>query len=116
VQARATDGVVTAIHYAADKGLGGMSIAGVPPLMPAPLLASVLPAVGSNNNFTLFFACAAALAPGGALPGRCSPAEAGCGRGPRRRAAVVPGCGGPLMPLAKAVFCSLACRSRHWRR
>jgi hypothetical protein len=28
------------------------------------------------------------------------------------------GCGGPLMPAAKAmaVFCSSACRSRHWRR
>jgi hypothetical protein len=28
------------------------------------------------------------------------------------------GCGGPLMPAAKAtaVFCSTACRSRHWRR
>ncbi|MFF4522647.1 hypothetical protein [Streptomyces bluensis] len=28
------------------------------------------------------------------------------------------GCGGPLMPSAKAaaVFCSSACRSRHWRR
>lgn len=28
------------------------------------------------------------------------------------------GCGGPLMPTAKAaaVFCSSACRSRHWRR
>jgi hypothetical protein len=28
------------------------------------------------------------------------------------------GCGGPLMPSAKAtaVFCEDACRSRHWRR
>ncbi|WP_331742919.1 hypothetical protein OG762_51395 (plasmid) [Streptomyces sp. NBC_01136] len=28
------------------------------------------------------------------------------------------GCGGPLMPSAKAtaVFCSSACRARHWRR